>query len=340
MLIMIAAQAASSIIGGIMAKKKSERTSADMRALYSEMQRLYGDINLPSIDQLVVNYDSQYNPEKETAIKMGPSAYEGVNLDPRLMEDVNYALDSLKQRSQTGMSPEFEAELRQARYEADARAKAQDRSLAEEAAARGQSGAYEMARRIQGSAGQGTQAQMAADRLAMMSQDERDQALNALSSLAMNQQNVVTGLQEKKASARDLINQYNTQNQQSVQQRNIGNLNEANLYKDKLGYQNAQNQAQAYQQAYQNQLGLANAQAGILSGQATNMGQMGQNQANNTYNMWSGVGQAFGSGIGYASQQEKEPKPGQSYMSDLNQNRYKFSPTGYSMWDENPYGGN
>jgi hypothetical protein len=140
------------------------------------------------------------------------------------------ALEQLTGISQTGLMPGEEAALRQARRGAAAESQAKSAQLLDEFARRGMGGSgAELAARLQ--AGQAGSERLGeeSDRLMQMAQQRALEAIGQSSGLAGNIRQQSFGEQSDVARAKDVINQFNTQNRQSVQQRNINASNTAAL---------------------------------------------------------------------------------------------------------------
>jgi hypothetical protein len=159
----------------------------------------------------------------------------------------------------------------------------------------------ELAARLQGAQDSATRLSSAGDRL---TQDARARALQALSqtgNMAGELRSQDFGEQEKIARARDAINQFNVQNQQQLQSRNISEQNRAQLAnmqaRQAMADSNLQlrNQEQQYnkglqQQNFQNQM----SKVGGQSGAATQVGNAQAGIHNANANMWSGIGSTLG----------------------------------------------
>ena len=175
---------------------------------------------------------------------------------------------------------------------------------------RGQGGSgAELMARLQSNQSGADRLQQAELEQAKAMQQARMAALTQQANMSGQLRSQDYGEQSNLAKAKDLINQFNAQNAQGVQQRNVGTKNNAQL----TNLQNQQNIANMntelknkqqinnkglLQQQFGNQMQLASAKAGQYGNQA----QVADQQAAQTAGMWAGIGQGVGSGIaGFSS---------------------------------------
>lgn len=259
-------------------------------------------VELPDIEKQKLSLDQyqylgDYAPLLEQLQQAGPSAMGDVAVDPRLKQQQMDALSQLAGLSQTGLSQADLAALEQTRRAAAAESQAKQGQILQEMAQRGQGGSgAELIARLKS-------AQSGADRQSaeglQIARDAQARALQALSQgagLAGSVRGQEFGEQSDIARARDVVNQFNTQNAQNVQQRNVGGQNQAQaaniqarqeLSNQNVGLQNQQQQANKglLQQQFQNAIQKA-------GGIAQNYGQqagLAQQQAANTGTMWANI---------------------------------------------------
>lgn len=247
----------------------------------------------------------ELSPELEHSIKADPSAFEQITQNAQYADAQNKALSQLQSLGEEGgLSLSDKAALQQQLATSANKDKANRDAITDE-----------MARRGQGGSGMALQAQLAGsqsagDRDAMARLQTlgsaRDRALQAISQggdLAGKLQSQDYQRQSDMASARDRIAQFNTQNAQSVQQRNVGARNDAqrtNLAAaQQLSNQNVDlgNKEQQYnkglqQQQFENQMQLAGGKAGIYTGEANNANAEAQRKRQAWGAIASGMGQA------------------------------------------------
>lgn len=223
----------------------------------------------------------QLSPELEHQIKADPSAFQSVVKNVKYQQAQDKALGQLQSLGEDGgLSLSDKANVQDQMIQNANKDKANRDAITDDLARRGQLGS-----------GMGLQAQIAGaqqtgDRDAQMRLhtlgDARDRALQAISgagSLAGNMQSADYQRQSDQAQAQDRINQFNTQNAQSVQQRNVASQNQAqgtNL-KNKQDLMNSNadvaNKEQQYnkellQKQFDNQMDLAKSKAGVYQNAA------------------------------------------------------------------------
>lgn len=322
---MVGAGALSSIIGGNQARKAAEKYAAMEMQARNEALRYYESIGIPSIEaqQLILQNPEvvyQFAPELEQYHALQKSAYEDINIDPRLKEAQMQALSGLEERAAAGLTPEDEALINELRRKTTGEMRAQDATILQNLERRGFGGSgMELASR-QGAAQAATQrAAEEADRLASLNYQAKMAALMGAGELGGKIGQQEFAQEAQKASAEDLINRFNAEQRGQVQQRNIERANQAAQYAAQLKQEQANqraalsNQQQQYnkqliQQQYQNQMQKANAQANIKTGQAAGYGQQGQTAAKNIYDMYSGLGSSVIGGLKYFGDEDKKKK--------------------------------
>ncbi len=260
----------------------------------------FQNIDIPDIDKqklalLMPEYLGDFQAQQEANIAADPSAMEGVSTDPRLAEAQMAALSQMSEIGQTGLLPGEQAALRQARRGAAGEAQAKSAQLMDDFARRGMGGSgAELAARLQAAQSSGDRLSQESDRTMQMAQERALNAIGQSSNMAGQIRGQAFGEQSDVARAKDAINQFNVNNQQSVQQRNIAAANAAasrNLgEKQRIGEAGAatQNQEQMankdlIQQQFNNQMQRAGGMAGqygqIASGERDAAGRQAQQQS-------------------------------------------------------------
>ncbi len=270
----------------------------------------FAGIEIPDVEKqklALEGYDvdalaAKYAPELETALALGPTSLEQVSVDPRLRQNQMAALEQVGQIASTGLSDADRANLELIRRQAAGEAQAKQDQILQNMQARGQGGSgAELIAKLQAG-------QSAADRMnqqaleqAKIMQQARMQALSNQSSMAGNIRSQEYGEQSDLARARDVINQFNVQNQQNVGSRNVASKNrEAEALRQltmaNIDTRNKQQVANKnlMQQQYQNQMDLAAARAGQQRQAAAGY----QQDAASTAGMWAGIGQGLGGAAG------------------------------------------
>lgn len=315
------ASVAAPVLGGLLGREAS-RGAADrsMQASQAALAALEG-VNVPNIEEMKLalqNYldVGDYNPLVEEALQLGQSAIEQINVDPRLRQEQMKALQALSDKASGGLTQADLAGFELARRNAANEAQSRDQKILQDLAQRGQAGGgAEIALRAISN-------QEAADRQAMQdlemaSRQEaaRMQALQALGQTAGNLRQQDYGEEMNLAQARDAMSKFNLMNRQDVGQRNVASRNQAqqmNLAdKQRLAEANVNlaNQQQQFnkgllQQDFQNRMQRATG----VAGQQQNMANVFANQAAQTQGMYSGIGNAVGTGAaGYFNQMANRP---------------------------------
>lgn len=248
-----------------------DREAKKSRELLRQNVSEVNAIGLPDLEAQKIYLEQlqsagQLTPELEQAILQQSSAMEGVSTDPRLKSQQMSALEQLAGISETGMSPADQAAFELARRGAAQENQAMQGQILQQMQARGQGGSgAELIARLTSSQKAADSMQAAQLEQAKLQQAARMQALNQVGALSGSIREQDFGEATKIAQARDLINQFNAQSQQGVQQRNVSQQNQAqqaNLQNQQnILNQNAalRNQQQQFnkglvQQQFQNQL--------------------------------------------------------------------------------------
>jgi hypothetical protein len=279
----------------------------------------------------------QLSPEMEEAINLADTELKGIKVDPRYKDLQNQALRSLEKRSREGLTAEDQAIINDINRKADVANRGRQQAVLENMAARGQLGSgAELAARLQASQDAADQANQQGSDLAGLMAARRLEAQNSLGNMASKLRSEEFGEQKDVASAQDLINKFNSGNQQSVQQRNVESRNQA----QRLNLANEQdiananvglkNQQQMYNkralQDYYNDIYQRRASAAKANVEA------GESADRNRASKLEGVtrlGGAFSAGAGladkYLSNKEEENKrlAQEKLIDDAFNNRYK-----------------
>lgn len=298
---------AAPVVGGLIGMDQANKNRDAANSARQAALEQYANINLPSIEQQKLNLQDYQNagsmtPEMEQLISMGPSAMEGISLDPQTRAMQLQALEQMSGMAQGQVTNGDTAGFEIAKRDAQAQDQAKTGQILQDMQQRGQGGSgAELLARLKLS-------QNSADRLQQADLEQAKQMQAARIAALQNQSNMASGLHSQDygeasntAKARDAIAQFNAQNAQNVTGRNTGAKNNAqasnlqNLQNTaNMNVQNQNNQQIAnkglLQQQYNNQMGMANAKAGQYGNQASSQ----DAQAGQTAGMWAGVGQGVG----------------------------------------------
>ena len=243
------------------------------------------------------------SPELEHAIKSDPTAFEQVVQNQKYAQAQDRALSQLQSLGEEGgLSLSDRADIQEQVIANANKDKANRDAITDEMDRRGQLGSGMALQAQLGGA------QAAGDRDAQIrmrslagAQDRALQSIMGAGELAGNLQSQDYQRKSDLASARDRINQFNTQNAQSVQQRNVGYRNAAaasNLDNQQrlmnanvdIGNQEQTHNRGLAQQQFENEMQVAGAKANAYAGAAN---QSNQNAAQ-TRQTWGAVGSGLG----------------------------------------------
>jgi len=268
--------------GALTAYNQQQGAQASSAAAKKQMDIL-NSVPLPVLKEFYPDLYKQVvelNPEMLAAQTLGPSAMEQVQVSPELKQAQMNALLKLQGIGETGMSATDQARLAQIESDVARNLKGQTGAIQQNLAARGLSGGMTelVARQLAAQEGANRQAQLGLDVKAQAEQRALD-AIMQSGQLGgqMGQQQFQNAAQI--AQAKDIINKFNTQNLQNIQQSNIEARNQAQAAnaqaKQNIAGQNVgiSNEAQKYnlglaQQNYQNQMARATGQTQALADQA------------------------------------------------------------------------
>lgn len=322
----IAAPVLGGLVGNILGSSDRKRQQAAMAAAYRQLEAVGVPPDL-SKEIIMREFQSQgiLTPELEQDIHIGESQVAQIKEDPRLKSAQMEALGTLGQVSRGGLQAgdrQAYNELRAA-TQRDAEAKRQQILQQMQAQGMGGGGASLIAQLQSGQAAEDT-ASAQGDRLAAQASQNALQALNQRAQLAGSVRGQDMSAEEMRARAIDDRNRFLYENSASRQRSNVGALNQAqqaNLAnRQRLSEMNvsqanteSQRQQQAKRDYFQDQLGLAQAKANALVGQAGSYGAQAERKAA----MGSGIGSAVGQGFGaYGAYSAKQPVKGTSKYSD------------------------
>jgi hypothetical protein len=307
---LIAGAIAAPLIGGLIGAdqaNKERRAAEDARRQAMEQ---FANISIPDIEKQLLSlnqYSSagQYTPEMEQLMQLGPTAMEGIALDPMMRQQQLQALEQMAGISSGEIQPGDEAAFQLATRNASALDQAKQGQILQEMQQRGQGGSgAELLARLKSSQSSADMLNQANLEQAAKMQQARMAALQSQSNMASGLRSQDYGEQTDLAKARDIINQFNTQNSQSVNSRNTGSRNSAqqmnlqnnqnlgNMNVDLSNKQQISNKS-LQQQQFENQKSLAAAKAGMYQNEAAAK----TAQAGQTAGMWSGIGQGIGTAV-------------------------------------------
>lgn len=301
----IAAPIIMGVIGG--AASAGDRRRAMDAARDAAAQ--YNGIIPPEVKQLIIeNIQAQgiYSPDLEQAISAGKTDFSDIQEDAGLKSAQMDALDMMRGRARTGITPEDRAALNQIRNEGQRDIQAKNQQIMQGMQSRGLGGGgAELAMMLQNSQSGADRASSEADRLGALVSQNALQAMARSSDMAGQLQSQGLGLATNKATAADQMKRFDIDTQMGSQQRNVAYANQSQMQnlaeKQRISEANIQRQQAeqerqeiAKQSLFANKMDLAKSKANALTGMASNY----RDQANATAKMYAGMGSAIGSGLG------------------------------------------
>lgn len=327
--------AIATVAGAAIGSQEASKERDAANRARAEALAQYAGISIPEAEKMMLNlqqYETvgEYSPEMQQALSMGPSAMEGISLDPAVRARQMQALEQMAGFATGGPTSAESAGFELARQNAAAEAQAKSAQLMQEMAQRGQAGGgAELIARLKSGQSGAQMLQQAQLQQAQAMQQARLQALQDQSTMAGNLRTQDYSEQARLAEARDVINRMNLQNQQQIAASNIAARNQAQMgnlaQRQKTAEQNVAllNQQQQYnkalqQQEFENKMRLAAGKAGQYGQQA----ESAQQRAGQTAAQWGTIGQGLGSIFGGIAQNMNQPK----YDASTGQKIKKFDP--------------
>ena len=312
MLVLGGAGIASNLIGGANAANAASGDKAAAQAAYQKAYDAYANINIPDIQkqQLALQdptVQGLLNPAMINASQnqQTTNAMAGIQTDPRLQQAQMNALNTMSQMGQQGLTPTDMAALNSSNRAVAGANQANQQSILQSLAQRGASGGgLELATRLQAAQGAADQAGQNSNNIMSQAQQRMLQAVAQEGQLGGQMQAQQFGQQSQQAQAANAIANFNAQQAAAAQNANVANTNAAQagnlanaqtINNQAVATHNAQQQYNTglQQQQFNNQMGLASAQANALVGQGNNFNAQGQQAAAMQSGIGAGVGQGF-----------------------------------------------
>jgi hypothetical protein len=285
-------QLASLLFANKSAGKKEAKQAAGMtQAALDAFKNLY----VPTIEEQKILLE---NPELVGLlenINQQDTRLAEVQTDPRLREAMMASLDELSKQGQVGLSSADLAALNQIRRSQAGANQAANAQIMGEMAQRGSlDSGNQIAMQMASAQRQADQASQQGDRLAEMSMQARRDALSKRGNMAAQLQAQDFNQVTQKASAQDIIDQFNIQGKRSNQQYNIGTKQD--LEKIRAGNVNIQEQYNKGlpQTQFANQSQKASGLAGQYANMANMYNQQAASKAASEANKWQAIGNAAG----------------------------------------------
>lgn len=322
---------AAPIVGGVVGNLMGQGDRDAARAAYQRAYAQYANINIPDEEKQRLALQSPevqgiLQPFMEQAQSMGPSAMEDVNTDPRLKQAQMQALETLSKMGAEGLTAEDKMQLNSARRQVANDERSRQEAILQNMAQRGVGGSgIELATRLSAAQDAADRSSQESDRIMAMAQNRMLQAVSSAGGLGGQIRGQDFGEQTDVARAKDAIAQFNAQQSAGTQARNVATQNASaaqnlaekqRVHEAGIGTENTEQQynKQLAQQTFNNQMALASARANAAIGQ----GNMYQSQAQQTANMWGGIGSGAGTGLMGAAMLQKPGAPATDPNAHLN----------------------
>lgn len=296
------------LLGGILGGQSARRQERQADRLRREALAQYEGIDLPDYEKMRLYLQDleqvgELDPKLMGQIdQLGPSAMEGVEVDPRLRDAQLQALEYMQELGTEGLTQGEMAQLRQIQRQAQAQQQAQQQSILQEMAQRGMGGSgVELAARLAAAEGGSGMAAEQFDRAAQMAQQRALEGMMQSGQLGGQIRSQEFGEQSEAARAADIIDQFNLSQRLGHRSADVDRLNQAqaaNLAEQQriadaaIGNRNieAQQRIQLPGMRFQDELAIADRTASVLGGQA------GQHDARAPGRAQSGVDAGVGAG--------------------------------------------
>lgn len=270
---------------GLTDKKGQAERSEMLQTTMDELQ----NIDLPELERIQgTEWQEDLTYDPIAVQEMGPSAFDSIDIDPRLQSDQYAALDSLANLAQSGgMNAQDEANLARIQNQTATADKGRRDAIQQNMQQRGMGGSgLELLQQLQSNqAATNRQAQQGLD-VAGMGQDRALQAIQMGAGMAGNMQSQQFGQQAQQAQANDALSRFNagqrTTNRQwnSDRQQNTDKFN----IQGRQGAAESANQADQYNKTQLPQAGFDNQMEKWTGGAQARGHQVGMAQANSAEN--------------------------------------------------------
>lgn len=221
--------AGGSLLGDLFGSADRDKAAADRAAALQQWM----DINIPSVEEQKVYLSKlksagELTPEMEAIVTAGPSAMEGISVDPRMKDHQLKSLETLGGLGNSGLSAQDRASLGEIRRNTARETTARDESILQDMARRGAGGSgAELAARMMSSQAANEDASVQGDRIAAMAQKNKLDAIAAAGQLGGQMRSQEFGEQSDILKSKDIANRFDAANRQSVYSRNTNANNNA-----------------------------------------------------------------------------------------------------------------
>lgn len=301
---------AGSLLGGIAGFLGGNDDRQKAQQLYQQNVDQLTALGVPSVDAQKISLQQlqqqgQYNPQNEQTFSQAPTEMNSIQTDPSTRAAQMQALGSLQNIAQQGgMTLEDQANLERQMQQAQTAEKGSRDAISSQMAQRGISNSgLGLAAQLSNQQQAAGQEHSDALNTAGQAQARALQALQQAGTLGGQINESEFNQQAQQKQAQDLINRFNTQNQQQVAGTNTAAGNQGQQYNLQRGdqYNFANNQIANQQEQYNKALIGQNYQQQLQKQQAVDSARNTQagalnNQAQQTQQAGANIGAGFGAG--------------------------------------------
>jgi hypothetical protein len=305
---LIAGAITAPIIGGLSGNISASEDADEARRMRQKAIEKWNELAVPSIQDQQLSLSrfqnaGAYNPNLEQTHNQVSTSFNNIKTDPFVWQAQYQALRRLQDiSSQGGMTAEDKDRQFQIHAENARQEKAQRGAITQSMAARGLGGSgMEIASQLQSQQSGANRNAEQSMGVQAMAQKRALQAMMGSGELAGQMERQQFGEQAEAAKAQDMINQFNTRNQQGVagtnvdrmnqgQQLNLGNSQDISNRNTDISNREQIHNKSLHQQSFDNQTRIA---AGV-SGQYNNAADADLAEAQRKRAMWGGMGQGVG----------------------------------------------
>lgn len=254
-------------------KKAAKESMQFSEEALNEARRL----NLPKIEDMRLQLERAQVVGELTPEQMQSSAYENIQVDPRIKQAQMDALMSMRDSfDRGGLGAEEKLLFDQFRNQSAADESARQQSILQSMAERGNlDGGAQLAAQLASKQSTANQAADQGNKLALAAIQAKRSAAQDLANTGLNIGNQQFSQQGQVASAKDRINEFNTQSRSAAQQQNLANRQRVADSNVNIGNTQETANKALHQQNFQNQL----QKTGAVTGQLGNMAGVKANEA-------------------------------------------------------------
>lgn len=229
-----------------------------------EQQNRLSQIDLPELERLALE-----SPELVGLLEaemLDDSALEDINVDPRLKGMQMQALQSLQERSETGLTQEDKYAMEELLGQSAAQEMSQRAAIEQSMAERGMDDSGQaLLLKMQANQTAGNRGRQQAMDLAQQARQGRESALANMANAAGQIRGQDFAQQSQIASAKDRIAEANTRNRQGTNAQNLAARQQIANQRTQINNQNQTYNKNLSQQQFSNELAKAGAQGGVAN---------------------------------------------------------------------------